>query len=122
MSDYELYHYGIPGMKWGIRRSQKKLARINKKSKRQNWSEDATTAATIKTKKVKQMSNAELKKINERIRLEKEYSNLTKSNPSAGRKFVNEVARELSKDAAKNAIKKGSKKGFEWTMRKLKEE
>lgn len=113
--DYELYHYGIPGMKWGVRRSQKQLARINKKAKRQNWSEEATDAARVRTKSVKRMSNAELRKLNERTRLENEYATLKKGKPSAGRKFVSEVSRELAKEAVKTNVKKGSK----WVAKKL---
>ena len=115
MDNNELQHYGIPGMKWGVRRSQKQLARINKKAKRQNWSEEATDAARVRTKSVKQMSNAELRKLNERTRLENEYSNLKKGKPSAGRKFVSEVGRELAKEAVKTNVKKGSK----WVAKKL---
>lgn len=72
----ELYHYGILGMKWGVRRAQKKLNRIDRKSKKENWSSDATEAAKIKTKKVNQMSNAELNKLNNRKNLERNYSQL----------------------------------------------
>ena len=115
--DNELYHYGVLGMKWGVRRSQKQLARINKKAKRQNWSEDAVNAAKVRTKSVKQMSNAELRKLNERTRLENEYSNLRKGKPSAGRKFVSEVGRELAKDYTKQGIKKGVK----WVGKIIKE-
>lgn len=72
----ELYHYGILGMKWGVRRAQKKLNRIDRKSKKENWSSDATEAAKIKIKKVNQMSNAELNKLNNRKNLERNYSQL----------------------------------------------
>ena len=72
----ELYHYGILGMKWGVRRAQKKLNRIDRKSKKENWSSEATEAAKIKTKKVNQMSNAELNKLNNRKDLERKYSQL----------------------------------------------
>lgn len=109
MDNMELKHYGVLGMKWGVRRSQKQLARISKKAKRKGWSEDAETAAKIKTKSLKQMSNADLKKINERTRLESEYKNLRKQQRSAGRKFASEVGKELAKDYTKNGIKKGVK-------------
>lgn len=83
----ELYHYGVPGMKWGVRRSQNKLDRIDKRSKKNDWSEDATTAAKIKTKKVNQMTNAELRKLNDRRNLEQQNANLSR-NSSKGRAAV----------------------------------
>lgn len=89
MENNELKHYGILGMKWGVRRSEAQLARIRGKSQKGNWSDDAKTAAEIKTKSVKQMSNAELKKLNERQQLEKQHEQL---NPSTFKKGVAYVA------------------------------
>lgn len=79
----ELYHYGVLGMKWGTRRAQKRLSQIDQKSKKKNWSADATEAAKIKTKKLSQMSNAELNKLNNRKNLERNYKQL---NPNAVKK------------------------------------
>lgn len=87
MINDELYHYGVPGMKWGVRRSQNKLDRIDKRSKKNDWSEDATTAAKIKTKKVSQMTNAELRKLNDRRNLEQQNANLSR-NSNKGRAAV----------------------------------
>lgn len=146
--DNELYHYGVKGMKWGVRKkvgdaykksmrnlggtkfsknailkskhlddngkrqaladnaylaAKKKAKRINgditydvttkkynvqKRDKRSDWSEDARTAHDIKQKSVNQMSNAELKKANERTRLEQEYSRLNPNTVQAGWKYV----------------------------------
>lgn len=74
----ELYHYGIRGMKWGVRRYQNKDGSLTDagKKKYSSWSDDAKTADSIKKKRVSEMSNAELKKVNERVRLEQEYSRL----------------------------------------------
>ena len=87
MMNDELYHYGVPGMKWGVRRSQNKLDKIDRRSKKNDWSEDATTAAKIKTKKVSQMTNAELRKLNDRRNLEQQNANLSR-NSSKGRAAV----------------------------------
>ena len=87
----ELYHWGIKGMKWGVRRYQNKdgsYTTAGRKRKRDGWSEDAKTAGDIKKKSVKEMSNAELRKLNERTRLESEYKQL---NPSAVRKGMKAV-------------------------------
>lgn len=75
MADYiysngELMHYGVPGMRWGIRRAQRREARIERKGARKGWSTDTIDVSKIRAKKVKQMSNAELKKLNERNQLE----------------------------------------------------
>lgn len=85
MAEYnnELYHYGVLGMKWGVRRAQKRLDRIDRKSKKGNWSPEATEVAKIRTKKVSQMTNTELNKVNNRKNLERNYSQL---NPGAVKK------------------------------------
>lgn len=88
MDNYELYHYGIKGQRWGVRRFQKKngsLTPAGKKRQKEKWSEDATEASKIKKKSVKEMSNAELKRLNERTRLEQEYARL---NPSTRKKAI----------------------------------
>lgn len=81
MNDMELQHWGVKGMKWGVRRARKKST--------SNWSDDARDASKLKAKGVKRLSNAELKKLNERTRLEQEYSRL---NPGAVRKGWKYVA------------------------------
>ena len=93
MSDYELYHHGIKGMRWGVRRYQNKdgsLTAAGKKRQRY-WSDDAKTADNISRKTVKNMSNAELRKLNERTRLENEYKSLHPNAANRGLRFVNKA-------------------------------
>lgn len=87
----ELQHAGIKGMKWGVRRYQNKdgtLTYAGKKRYNKNMSDDARVASELKKKKVSELSNSELKKLNERKRLEQEYSRLNPSTISKGWKFV----------------------------------
>lgn len=63
---------------------EKKISKLEKR----DWSEDARTASELRTKKVSQMSNAELKKLNERVRLEQEYSRLNPNTVQKGWKYV----------------------------------
>jgi hypothetical protein len=94
MGDYILKHHGIKGQKWGVRRFQNKngtytpAGRKRRLANQDNWSEDARTVSQLRKKSVNEMSNVELKKYNERVRLEQEYSRLNPSAVSKGWKYV----------------------------------
>ncbi|MGN1394183.1 MAG: hypothetical protein ACI4V7_09185 [Succinivibrionaceae bacterium] len=122
MDNNYLQHYGILGMRWGVRRSKQSSGSSNgfrkKKVKTDGWSDDAKTAYEIKKKKVKQMSNAELRKLNERTLLEKQYKDLNKHQKTAGQKFVNDILVGAAKDTAKNYVSKYMKKGLDYAMSK----
>mgnify|MGYP006923195101 CR=1 FL=1 len=81
-----LYHHGVIGMKWGVRRARGSSS-STKPSKR-NISEDAKEAARISKKHVSEMSNNELRKLNDRINLEQQYSRLNPSFIKTGAKAV----------------------------------
>lgn len=84
----ELYHYGILGMKWGQRRRQKKVSKIERKAKKQGWTNDALSVEKLKLKKNKELSNNELKQLNTRRELERKYKN----DRSKAKKFVASAA------------------------------
>lgn len=60
-NDFILKHYGVPGMKWGKRKS----GRITK-----SQSFESSEARAIAKKSPKQMSNKDLEKLNKRMGLE----------------------------------------------------
>lgn len=81
----ELYHWGVPGMKWGVRRYQNKDGSLTKAGrKRQSMSQDAREADVLKRKKVSEMTNSELRKLNERRNLERNYRQLNPSTITKG--------------------------------------
>ena len=88
----ELQHHGILGMKWGVRRYQNKDGSLTSAGKKRQMSQDAEEASKIKKKKVKEMSNAELRKLTERQNLERNYKSLNPNIISNGKKFVSRVA------------------------------
>lgn len=95
-----LYHIGVLGMKWG------------KRTKRSvTPSEDHVKKMDAKKKSVKEMSNAEIKALNERMQLERTFKDLTAKEKSAGQKMAQDILTEVGKEMAKELVKKGVQEG-----------
>lgn len=80
----ELYHAGIKGMKWGRRRYQNPDGTLTPEGKKR-YSDDYIKAHSKKS--VEEMSDAELRNRNNRLQMEKQYEQLTKTT-SKGKKAV----------------------------------
>lgn len=97
----ELYHWGVKGMKWGVRRYQNKdgsLTSAGKKRQKEPSADKKERASRKKDLKNRRtMSDAELKKKIERLKLEKEFKNLTNEDINSGKLFVNEVMSSAGK-------------------------
>lgn len=113
--DNELYHFGIKGMKWGVRRYQNKDGSLTSKGKKR-YSDDYKESRELSKKSVSEMSNAELRKLNERRRLEQEYSKLNPSTIKKGLAVAGTVSGVLGTAAAiynnSNTLVKIGKKFF----------
>ena len=108
-SHKELRHYGILGMRWGVRRSEKELARARAKTKVDIDEIDSVHDDYKKAHssgRVHAMSDAELRARINRIQMESQYRQLTTPQKSAGQKFVSEVLTNAAKQTATKYVSK----------------
>lgn len=149
-----LAHYGIPGMRWGVRRGgdphmftakrqleadkklvkkldagkhlsigfgkkrqamydtrdrkrlESRIAKNEEKLRPSVLSDDHVKKTTIQKKRLEEMTNKELRELNERLQLERNYRSLKSDEIAPGKKFVNDVVKESGKEVAKQYTKK----------------
>lgn len=94
----ELYHWGIKGMKWGVRRYQNKDGTLTAAGKKHRKSEDLSS-----------MSNEELRKKVNRMNNEQRYIDLTKPSSSGLSKTADGLDRVAKVGGNVNQIYKTSK-------------
>lgn len=89
MDNNELYHYGVLGMKWGVRRSRPSSSSKSGKRRKQSVYEHEDYTQTHSKKSVKSMSDAELRRRLNRLQMEKQYKDLNTGSVNKGKKYIN---------------------------------
>jgi len=84
-------HYGTKGMQWGVR-------------KKRTRSSESKVASSLRKKKAFQLTNSELQKVNARLSLEKQYSQLNQSSASKAKKVVGSMAGNMAKQVLSSVI------------------
>lgn len=104
--EYELYHWGIKGMKWGIRRFQNKDGSLTPAGRKRYSDGSDGSSGQSKTankhKSVKDMSDDELRTKVNRLALEKnaldlerQVSSLSPQKVAKGQGFVQKIGKEV---------------------------
>ena len=114
--DNELYHHGVKGMKWGVRKTPVRSSIGNPQKRKSNtlslFKKKKTTrkvssanSSPVQTKSIKDMSDDELRKKIERVRLEQQYQQLNPKTVSRGQRIAKRVMNNIIVPAAEDVGK-----------------
>ena len=123
-------HHGVPGMKWGVRKDRrsggsggttiKKKKAMPAVQKRTPGRKTAASKVkpgqpakkqgerTTTGSPVERVSDEKLRKMVNRLQMEKQYADLTRPQASQGKKFVSEVLSNSGKQVATTFVTAGS--------------
>lgn len=97
--DNQLQHAGVKGMKWGVRRYQNKDGTLTPLGKQRAANKEKKRAMKNDSKNRKTLSDADIKKKIERLKLEKTLKELTQEEVTPGKKFVSDIMSSAGKKA-----------------------
>lgn len=108
--DNSLCHHGIRGMKWGRRRYQNKDGSLTPAGRKRYSSADERVKESRRNdvKNRRTLSDADIKKKIERLKMEKELKDLTERDLNPGRKAVSDVLKSSGKKLATVAVTGGA--------------
>lgn len=111
-----LMHFGVPGMKWGVRKSRSSSSSSKKSNRQAKKSYNKTIKSRKKSKyeDISTLSDNELRARTNRMQLERQYASLLRDQSYAvkkGKNKTNGILRKNGGEVANESVKKVMKKG-----------
>lgn len=125
-----LAHYGVVGMKWGIRKSRSSGSAGSANKVAVKKPTTTTSVPAVKPKPKPKLTDEELRRKIARLQMERQYAQLTNSSSPEGKNFtqrfmtttlkdvVAPAAKEVGKDILKEAMFQKLEKKMGYTMSK----
>lgn len=104
LPDNEMYHHGIKGQKWGVRRYQNADGSLTEKGKLRYTVKERENSL----KSISSMSDDDIKKALNRMNLEKQYRTATEESIRAGKEQLNKTLKTIGKVAVGTLAVAGS--------------
>ena len=90
--DTYIYHYGVKGMRWGVRKKRYTSgSKVRKKSGTTNPKPHADALMNLRKKKTKQLSNDELQSVLKRVQMERQVNDIKRQDISKGQKLAEQI-------------------------------
>lgn len=106
--DKDVKHFGVKGMRWGVRRTPAQLARASKERSTDAVSKNKSQSK-LKKSGIDSLSNKEIQDLTNRINLENNLKSATaRSKQNAGKKFAGDVLKVQGKQQANKLVRKGT--------------
>lgn len=97
----ELAHFGIKGMKWGVRKNRSASGGESSKSQSFLSKDEPTTSEWHRSRRFDHLSNKDLKARINRIEMEKKYRDLTMTKSERRRKAIKKAIGDILANTAK---------------------